>query len=365
MRRLLPICLILVLLLTGCSNWLDGSYSSVTPHEAEDALPDTGNVTVNYYAELYVALRRMVENVTTSSLLLAPEYNEAILKSDMERAIKVLRQENPVAAYALDEVHWELGTSGEQIAVAVNMTYTKAKAELLKIRRVSSEADGMEQIAKSLEQCDDRLVLYIERYSGNDYVQQVANYAMDNPQIVMELPKVTAVTYPETGSQRIVEFTFTYENSRDNLRYMRNHVSPVFRAAALNVSGDAEPAEKFELLYAFLMERHNYTVKTSITPAYSLIRYGEGDAKAFATVYAAMCREAELECKVVTGTRDGETWYWNLLFDGESWHHLDLLQCSQDQGFCWHLDGEMINYVWDYAQYPASVLADLPTPAVD
>ena len=365
MKRLLPFCLILVLLLTGCSTWLDGSYSSVTPHKADTTPVDIGDAAVSNYLELYVALRRMVESVTVSGMLQVPDYDEQLLPGDMDRALRTLRRENPYAVYALEEAEWELGTTGGKRVVAVTMTYSKAKAEVLRIRSVDGEQDCMDHIADALEQCDDRLVLHIKRYTGSDFVQMVEDYAMENPHIVMEIPKTTAISYPENGTERIVELTFTYENSRDRLRHMRSQVTPVFRAAVLNVSGDAEAPEKFELLYSFLMERHNYTVNTSITPAYSLIRHGEGDAKAFATVYAAMCRAAELQCVVITGTRDGEAWYWNLLYDGENWHHLDLLRCNQGgEGFRWYTDAEMTGYVWDYAQYPASVLQPLPTPAV-
>ena len=364
MKRLFPLFLILVLLLTGCSTWLDGSYSSITPHKADSAPVDIGDEAVSSYAQLYRALRRMVESAAGSGMLQVPDYDETQLPGDLERALIALRRDNPFAVYALEDVKWELGTTAGQKVVAVTMSYSKAKAELLRIRKVRNDTEGMSLIADALEQCDDRLVFHIAQYGGSDVVQMVEDYAADNPHIVMEVPKVTAISYPENGQERIVELTFTYENSRERLRYMRNQVSPVFRAAVLNVSGDAEEPEKFELLYSFLMERHHYTVNTSITPAYSLIRHGEGDAKAFATVYGAMCREAGLQCLVVTGTRNGEAWYWNLLYDGENWHHLDLLRCNEESGFGWNHDGEMTDYAWDYAQYPEAILLEEPMPTL-
>ena len=72
-------------------------------------------------------------------------------------------------------------------------------------------------------------------------------------------------------------------------------MKPVFESAVLYVSGDGAEKQKFSQLYAFLMERFDYKVETSITPAYSLLRHGVGDSRAFATVYAAMCRLAGLE----------------------------------------------------------------------
>ena len=167
----------------------------------------------------------------------------------------------------------------------------------------------------------------------------------------MEIPKVTVGVYG-TGASRVVELNFAYENSRDALQLMRSQVKPVFDAAEMYVSGDAADRQKYSQLYAFLMERFDYKVETSITPAYSLLHHGVGDSRAFATVYAAMCRKAGLECMVVTGTRSGEPWVWNIILDNGSYQHVDLLRCSDQNRFRTVADRDMEGYVWDYSAYP-------------
>ena len=97
------------------------------------------------------------------------------------------------------------------------------------------------------------------------------------------------------------------------------------------------------------MVRFDYKLDPSITPAYSLLRYGVGDSRAFATVYAAMCRRVGLECQVVAGTKAGEPWFWNIVCDDGLHFHVDLLRGNY-RGM---LDGEMGGYVWDYSGYPA------------
>ena len=117
------------------------------------------------------------------------------------------------------------------------------------------------------------------------------------------------------------------------------------------VSGEESPEIRFQKLYAFLMETSEYTFETSITPTYSLLRHSVGDSRAFATVYAAMCRRAGLECSTVTGTRAGEAWYWNIIQDNGNYFHVDLLRCSESGGFHWYTDDQMDGYVWDYSAY--------------
>lgn len=197
------------------------------------------------------------------------------------------------------------------------------------------------------------IVLLVEEYKVRDYTQFVQDYAQENPQTVMETPQVTEAVYGSGGS-RVVELVFAYQNSRDSLRRMQTQVQPVFDSAVLYVSGDDADRQKYAQLYAFLMEPFDYKLETSITPAYSLLRHGVGDSRAFATVYAAMCRDAGLECLVVAGTHAGEPWTWNLVLDDGQHYHVDLLRCSESGEFRKFPDAEMGEYVWDYSMYPAS-----------
>ena len=167
------------------------------------------------------------------------------------------------------------------------------------------------------------------------------------------MPDVSVGIYPENGTRRVVELKFTYQTSRDALRSMQGQVRPIFDAAVLYVSGDGEDREKLNQLYAFLMERFNYQYETSITPVYSLLRHGVGDSMAFAVVYAAMCRNAGLDCQIVSGTRDADAWYWNIVRIGERCYHVDLLESYALGGLQTWDDDQMEGYVWDYFAYPA------------
>ena len=170
----------------------------------------------------------------------------------------------------------------------------------------------------------------------------------------MEIPQVSQSDYG-TGRDRVLELIFTYQTSRDALRRMQSQVQPVFDAASLYVSGEGKDYQKFSQLYAFLMERFDYKVEISITPAYSLLRHGVGDSRAFATVYAAMCRSAGLECMTVTGTRSGEPWTWNIILDDGCYYHVDLLRSNVNSQFQEYTDTQMENYVWDYSAYPVCI----------
>jgi hypothetical protein len=265
-----------------------------------------------------------------------------------------------VGAYAVKSIAYELGTAGGVPAVVVTVEYNQNQSQLKKIRSVLGMNAAKNRITEALDNLEPNIVLRVANYEDVDYTQLVQDYAMERPDMVMEVPQVSASVYPDGGSIRVVELKFTYQTSRESLKSMQEYVQPKFSASELFVKIEEDNSMKFARLYAFLMETTDYTVETSITPAYSLLRHGVGDSKAFASVYAAMCKKAGLDCQVISGTRAGEPWFWNIIQQEGQYYHLDLLRCYDSGGFQKSYDEEMTGYVWDYAAYPACVPPEPP-----
>ena len=119
-------------------------------------------------------------------------------------------------------------------------------------------------------------------------------------------------------------------------------------AAQLQGAYDTLVATGEEQTFALLMERfEEYQIKTSITPAYTLLSHGVGDSNAVAVVYAAMCQRVGVECQVVVGTRSGEPWSWNIVRVDDDYYHVDLYDCQQRGSFRMLTDAQMQDYVWD------------------
>lgn len=353
MKRLIPIILAACLLLTGCG-WLDGRYASVTPHQQHSGGNDSQVEVAENYLQLRTALENMVSSGTESHVISVADFHQDQLTDSMDMAVHYVKSTYPIGAYAVEEITYEVGTIGGTPAVAVEITYLHGRSEIQKILHVENMDQAKELIASALTEYDASLVLLVGDYRATDFLQLTDDYAAANPSVVMETPQVTAQLYPNSGRTRVLELKFTYQSSRDSLRTMRDVVQRVFNSAALYVSHDAKDAQKLSQLYSFLMERFDsYQVKTSITPAYSLLNHGVGDSAAFAEVYAAMCARAGVECQVVVGTRSGEPWCWNIVRDDGYYYHVDLLECQARGGYRVLTDTQMENYVWDYSAYPA------------
>lgn len=355
-KRLIPI-LALCLLLTGCG-WMNGSYASVKAHQEQHQENSLETMTASNYLDLMEALEQLIAEGAETGIINIADFPTSAAKRGMEFAISHAMGTYAIGAYAVSGIDYELGTNNGIPSMAVSVTYRHNAAQIRAIQHLSSIAEAQDAIAQALESYEPEVVLLVEAYSDSDFTQIVRTYAEAHPDTVMEIPQVTANIYG-TSVEKVIELSFSFQNSRNDLRKMQSQTQKVFDSAVLYVSGDGEDHQKFTQLYAFLMERFPYTIETSITPAYSLLRHGVGDSRAFATVFAAMCREAGLEAITVTGTCSGEPRTWNIISDNGHYYHLDLLKCYAEGGFREMTDGEMTSYVWDYSAYPPC--PDLPS----
>ena len=347
----LAVLLALCLLLTGCADWMSGEYHSTTPHRVKNQPGDSSIPAISNLSQLQKELANIVESGVQEKLVSVQSYSAEQLDADMQQAISYIRSTHPIGAYAVDAISYELGSSGGVQAAAITVQYSRNPDELRSIKRALNMNEVEDNIGQALDQCDSGLVIRVRSYSELDFAQFVEDYMQEHPSFVMELPQVTVTTYPETGKDRVLDIRFVYQNSRETLRQMQRYVQPVFTSAGLYVSSEEEsPAVKYARLYTFLMERNDYKQETSITPTYSLLRHGVGDSKAFAVVYARMCREAGLECLVVTGTHNSEARFWNIICEDGVYYHVDLLS---PKGFVRYSDKQLAGYVWDYSAYPA------------
>ena len=346
------------LLLTGCG-WSGRRYVSVTPHREQRQNTQSEAASAANCLDLIRVLEEMIQNGAENGVIYVAEYPAEHVERGMKVAAAYAMTTYPLGAYAVEDLTYEIGTTGGLPAMAVNITYRHSDVEIRQIRNIAQVDEAQPLIAAALEDYDARLVMWVEQYLERDFQQMVRSFAETYPETVMEIPQVTVAVYGG-GKDRVVELSFAYQTGRDSLRQMQARVRPVFEAAELYVSGDGAQRQKYSQLYAFLMERFDYQLETSITPAYSLLHHGVGDSRAFATVYAAMCRRAGLECRVVTGTRAGEPWVWNMIRLGEAYQHVDLLRCSDQGRFQGWTDREMEGYVWDYSAYPECVVIRPP-----
>lgn len=354
-RTVIAYFLALCLLLSGCGTLMDGEFLWEQTHQIQNQPDSQENVSAKNYTELYHVLVNCIENGNPQITVAVGLYDRDSLEADIPKAIESVCGKNPVAAYAVQQIDYELGTGGGEPVLSLQISYLHDQNEIKRIRSVKGNDAAAQAITEALNACDSGIVLRISGYEEADFIQIVEDYALEHPEFVMEAPQVTANIYPQTGNDRVLELKFVYQTSRDTLRNLQTQVGRLFDASVDMVSVTEKAREKYSQMYALLLERfQSYTFETSITPAYSVFVHGVGDSKAFATVYAAMCRRADLECQTVIGSRNGEVWYWNIISFEGNYYHVDLLRCKQEGAFRVMSDSIIDEgYVWNFSAHPA------------
>lgn len=353
-RYIAAVCLAAVLcsVLSGCDSWMDGHYASVTPYKEQSVHAEKTAVEVSSVSRIQGALTQMVEDGTENGTITLQSSNTSMIDYYVENAIDHVLYETPIGGYAVSKIEYELGTNAGNTAIALKINYRHNRSDILRLGHVSRMGEAADMIYMALADCEPSVAFRVDEYKETDFLKTVEAYALANPDIVMEIPVVQTAVYPDKGKERIVELLFTYKTGFEDLKYMQQQVQPIFTSSQLYVRQDAQLREQYAQIYTFLMERFDYTVKSSDTPAYSLLHEGFGDCEAFATVYASMCRKSKLECWIVYGTRGGEPWVWNLIYFGGGYYHVDLLRSRETGGFAATKTSAMMEYDWDHSAYP-------------
>lgn len=355
MKRLIAVVLLISLicgLFSGCDFWMDGYYVSVEPHTEQNYYAEKEVVEITSNSQLLQALVELVEKGVENGIISVSSFNQTTAYVQMDSAIRNVMNNHPVGVYAVGDITYEIGNADGLAAIAVNIAYRRDYSQVLRIKKAETVGEAEDYIYAALMDIEPSVAIRLTDDITLDCEQIVRTYAAANPDIVIEVPQVTMRSYPENAKDRIVEVVFAYRTSRESLSQMQEQVATVFTSAQLYVQSETQMREKYIQLYNFLMERFDYTIANSITPAYSLLLDGIGDGAAFATVYAAMCRKAGMECHVITGYREGEPWMWNMIYYMGGYYHLDLLVCSQSGGFAVNRQSEITEYEWDQSAYP-------------
>ena len=369
MRRIYPLllCIALVLGLAACDSLVKKEHLSVTPH-VEVLFPtestDTANTppTVSDRMALRGAVLSLIRDWTEQGLLYVRDY-EGDIAADLDETIRYATQEDPIGAYAVDYIDAELSGTGEDGSVAMSIVFRRSSAEIDAIVTVSSNSNAYEKIRQALASFDVALTLRIRNYQEADFEQFIYQYCLDNPSVVPVIPTLSAQVYPKEGASRILELHFGYPVSKEEMRLIQSEVQTIMNSASSYVRSGKTDLQRAKLLCRFLSTRFSYTLSDSFPqmPAYELLCRGKAHSFSFASVFYAQCLSAELDCRIVTGSRADRVHYWNLLEIDGKYYHVDLFR-SLELG-----ETELIllstqelleeGYVWQPEAYPAAVEA--------
>lgn len=365
MKKFLSAILIASVLLglTACSGWGQDEFLFVTPHAEQPVSSESTEeevpLTVTNRSELRGAVLSFIRDWTERGTFLVSGYSGDIT-ADLAETIRYATEEDPIGAYAVDYADAELSGNGESGVISLNIVFRRSAAEINSIVTVNGIGGAYAKIQQALTDYTTALTLRIRNYEEADFTAYIRDFCLENPDQMPALPELSAQVYPNEGETRILELHMVYPKTRDELRVMQAEVNTILASAHSFIHSGSTDAERVTRLYRFLAGRFVYTVDTEepVMPAYRLLCDGAAHSLSFATVFRYECSSEGMDCRLVSGFKDGVSHYWNLIRLGREYYYVDLMRDMLSGANSPELltAAQLIEegYVWEAGDYPAT-----------
>lgn len=352
---LLALLAAIAALLCGCSRLIPSEYTLVTPHSTQTKPVQQSDVLLaGDYKALKNSIRSLVQNGVEHGVIHTSQYTGDV-ETDLPKAVYEIAREDPLGAYAIDYITHDCTLIVNYYEIKIDITFRDFLTPLNEIEYAGGETEATRLIEQALRDYDDHLTIYATYPSQPDYDTLVQNFCEENWKELAAAPQLRVTSYPQDARNRIVELEFDYPATRQELLSMQRDVSESLQAAEVYVRFCQSQTEKAALLYTYLAERFTYRQEDSRTPVYSALCQGAANSESMARSWLLLCEETGIECRIVTGMRGGESWWWNIVtLDGVN-YHVDVLRDLLESDYLrLRYDEDMAGeYYWDSTQTPA------------
>lgn len=357
MKRCAVLLLFLGFMLTGCQTRRE--YLSVKPHEEQYVQQENADATVvSDYNSFVSALLQQCSRRETKGVFRVYGYPGEIME-DVPKAIYYVAKQSAIGAYAVDFITYDCTQIVSYYEISVDITYKKTLEEMQALIVTRGEDAIRLRISNAMQNYEPSLTLRVYDDEIFDVQPFIQSCYEENPGRVQACPAVEAKHYPqEVENEYILELNFSYPHSAQILQQYQQEVDAVVDAAVEYVQYREQEEEKLQLLYVYLSERFDYREERTDTPVYSVLCEGKADSESFARTMKVLCEAVGLECWVVEGSYNAQTWYWNIVCVDGQYYHVDLMRCvtASEAALQLNLDSAMRFYEWIQAEYPACTL---------
>lgn len=376
------------LLLTGCSKLTDREYSYVEDHP-QDYIEDSGGqyLTVENYQGLRSAILRYVTDMEPTGAIRISRYNGNIA-DDVAAACLDISRNDPMGAFCLDYIAQDFSRIVSYYEVSFNFVYNRTPEDVARIVHVYTLEQAQEEIIKAYRNRDTSLILRCYYYDewDVDLTRYLSSVYYDIPECALLQPGIDTQMYPESGTQRILEFTFDYSEDPDLLRLRSEKLNMLADnfIAENDLDFDAEDEESIVLCLQKLCEAlgslssydstaeerssvDDSFVKDERFTAFGVLNDRNAVSEGFALAAKLICDRLGIPCQIVQGIRNGFNGCWNMVRIGNYYYHMDACSFASGDPVFLLGDDTMNNcYRWMLANYPmCAVDRELPGEAVE
>ncbi len=336
---------------SGCSFFLEDTYSSVTPHTVAPVTADSSYIAVESYYELVNALAYYVTEYAESGQIRFLDYNKDQAKSDLSLAVSEVMSETAMGSYAVSSMDWETNSIMGYLEADVRISYHKTKDEVDDILLVSGTTAIVRAVSQGLSDMGAGVTVKTSWASSDrSQIPSILQRAYESSaSYLVEIPQVHTTFYPKEGSWRILELEFYYSLSEETRQGRLEALEGVLRQTTSPLWSQED--EDYYLCLLQSLREGATTSAVGDTPYHVLVE-GTGTHRGFALAYLALCQEMSLTCEVVEGTYQGEVRHWNIitLEDGTSFH----VDATRSEEYYSDRAMEIMGYEWQKSSYPVA-----------
>ena len=215
-KRMIALTLLCAFLLSGCS-MLERSYVASAPHVPfSDEDNDPSILRAETYQGLVSALLHLVGQGKETGVIRLYQFASITgsAASDVDRACLEVTQEDPLGAYAVDYIKYDVTQTSSYYQVNVKVAYTRTPQEIAQIISVTGSSAVARELRELLPALPGQAVFRISYFSQEDSTatleQAVREAYADLEEPLPVLTDVTVTLYPDSGEQRVAEIQMTW-----------------------------------------------------------------------------------------------------------------------------------------------------------
>lgn len=356
MKKMLVMIIVLILTaLCGCSSFNDKEYFYIedySPEEIEVSYQEKS--VIESYTELTNAINSMIQNSQDSAQLQFNGYAGNISDDIAEVCWKV-KSETALGSFMVDYISYDISRIVTYYQATIYINYKRSSEDLQAIQDIGANKIE-ETVMQAVADKEDEVIIAVHTdvidasAMANRVSLALLNVGANSPVI----PNVTVDMYTGTSMQRIFDIQLDYGVKKVDLEAMQSKLSD----AVSTYSGVVSTGDDYRVSVVaagIVSSRAVYNAEATAGTAYDALVLGSGDSRAFAVAYSAIANACGLESVVVSGLRDDEPYYWNMVSIDDVWYHIDVVSAKKEGNSVVPLtDAEMINnYRWDELSYPS------------
>lgn len=339
--------------LSGCASLLSREYSYSAAHTEYPVSDQSAVLQAENYQGLMNAILYFITDHRDTGVVHVTYLKDAKrVETALGAACREVRGEDPLGAYAVEDIRYAVEPSSSDCEVTVSITYAHTEEEVAAIAPLAGSSAIRQTVSAALSSFADKCVFRVSYFTGDaESLQQLVHQTWLDTPLALVKPQVGITLYPDSGTNRIIELTLDWPESAQVLTQ---------RSAALE-------QQALELLERAAIVSKKFTPLSLLSSlrwasiydpagqgsAYAALVEGRGNSQGYTQALRLLCQLSDLETTVVEGRYHGETRCWLIVSTSEGYRHLDPTQAQPDYA----TDGMFTEagYEWEAGRYPACV----------